>query len=202
MAATPDTPPRPYHHGNLRSELLAHAEQALRDGGLGDLSLRDLARRAGVSHAAPRRHFADKQALLDALAQEGFERLGADLAAADTGPDAPFADRVAAFSRAYVTFATRDAALLDLMFAGKHRPGVDAAVREAADRAFAIPLTIIAAIAAESGQDPEEVGIFALSTLQGLATLASSSMLNGRSIDDVLDAVVARIVAGLRPAPR
>ena len=71
---------RPYHHGNLRAALLEQAERTLADGG--DLSLRALARQVGVSHAAPRRHFAGKQALLDALAEDGFERLGAELRAA------------------------------------------------------------------------------------------------------------------------
>ena len=70
---------RPYHHGNLRAALLACAERTLREGGAGELSLRELARQVGVSHAAPRRHFADKQALLDALAEDGFERLGREL---------------------------------------------------------------------------------------------------------------------------
>ena len=73
MAVTP----RPYHHGNLRAALLESAEQTLNEGG--ELSLRELARQVGVSHAAPRRHFAGKQALLDALAEDGFERLGDDL---------------------------------------------------------------------------------------------------------------------------
>src|SRR5947209_2974095 len=67
---------RPYHHGNLRAELLAAAEQTVRERGVEALSLRELARRVGVSHGAPRRHFADRQALLDALAQAGFDRLG------------------------------------------------------------------------------------------------------------------------------
>ena len=80
------TTQRPYHHGNLRTELLSCAERALSEGGLAQLSLRDLARQAGVSHAAPRRHFADKQALLDALAQDGFERLGRELRAPSTAP--------------------------------------------------------------------------------------------------------------------
>jgi AcrR family transcriptional regulator len=53
---------RPYHHGNLRAELLAEAERTLREQGIDQLSLRDLARQAGVSHAAPRRHFADRRA--------------------------------------------------------------------------------------------------------------------------------------------
>src|SRR3954467_5550614 len=71
--------PRPYHHGNLREELLREGERALESGGAAGLSLREVARAIGVSHAAPRRHFADKQALLDALAEAGFARLGADL---------------------------------------------------------------------------------------------------------------------------
>src|SRR5918995_4141085 len=71
---------RPYHHGSLRPALLTAAERALARGG--DLSLRGLAREIGVSHAAPRRHFPDKQALLDALAQDGFERLGREMAEA------------------------------------------------------------------------------------------------------------------------
>ncbi|MGW3141017.1 TetR/AcrR family transcriptional regulator, partial [Streptomyces sp. NPDC001139] len=66
---------RRYHHGDLRAALLARAEQTLRERGPGDLSLRELARDLGVSHAAPSRHFKDKQTLLDALAQTGFERL-------------------------------------------------------------------------------------------------------------------------------
>src|SRR4051795_10857427 len=112
---------RPYHHGNLRSALLEAAERTLADGG--ELSLRELAREVGVSHAAPRRHFAGKQALLDALAEDGFERLGADLrsSAAAAGPG--LAAAPPPLGRAYVRFATEHAALLELMFAGKHRPG-------------------------------------------------------------------------------
>src|SRR3954469_1482671 len=90
---------RPYHHGNLRPTLLAAAERALARGG--ELSLRELAREIGVSHAAPRRHFPDKQALLDALAQDGFERLGRELAAALEQAGPTFADRLGALARAY-----------------------------------------------------------------------------------------------------
>src|SRR3954469_7536348 len=74
---------RPYHHGNLRPALLEAAERALARGD--ELSLRSLAREVGVSHAAPRRHFADKQALLDALAEDGFERLGSEMRDAIAG---------------------------------------------------------------------------------------------------------------------
>src|SRR5918911_3448969 len=113
----------PYHHGNLRAALLEEAERRLGDG---ELSLRELARAVGVSHGAPRRHFADKQALLDALAEEGFARLGRALEA--SAADGDFTARLAALARAYVRFATEHGALLDLMFAGKHRsPGLEAA---------------------------------------------------------------------------
>src|SRR3954469_20412121 len=83
------TAARPYHHGNLREALLRAGEQALEAGGAQNLSLRELGREGGGRPAAPRRHFADKQALLDALALSGFEQLGAILAAAvgGAGPD-------------------------------------------------------------------------------------------------------------------
>src|SRR3954464_13427688 len=136
------TAQRPYHHGNLRSELLSCAERALSEGGLAQLSLRDLARQAGVSHAAPRRHFADKQALLDALAQDGFERLGKELRAALAGAH-DFDARMRAFAPACVAFAPDHAALLELMFAGKHRPGAADSLRRAADRAFEAPLGLV-----------------------------------------------------------
>jgi AcrR family transcriptional regulator len=189
--------PRPYHHGNLRAALLEQAERTLAEGG--DLSLRELAREVGVSHAAPRRHFAGKQALLDALAEDGFERLGDELRAAMAGADG-FEARLHAFARAYVRFATEHAALLELMFAGKHRPGAADSLRQAADRAFDAPLSLIAEGQA-AGEvvpgDPEAVGIVAFAALQGLASLANAGMLE--TDDATVAAAVERLVLGLRP---
>jgi AcrR family transcriptional regulator len=68
-----------YHHGDLRSALLQAAGQILEKEGLGALSLREAARRAGVSHAAPYRHFPDRERLLADLAAQGFELLNAEL---------------------------------------------------------------------------------------------------------------------------
>jgi len=112
---------RPYHHGNLRAALLDQAERTLREQGSEQLSLRELARQVGVSHGAPRRHFADRQALLDALAQAGFARLGDELRAALDAAGDDYQARFRATATAYVRFATRDAALLELMFASKNR---------------------------------------------------------------------------------
>jgi AcrR family transcriptional regulator len=193
---------RPYHHGNLRSALVDAAERALSEGGVGELSLREVARRVGVSHAAPRRHFADKRALLDALAIDGFERLERELGAAMAGAGLEFDARILAFSQTYVRFATEHAALLDLMFAGKHRRGVSDALRQASERAFAAPIALI-----EEGQasgdvlpgDPERVATFAFAVLQGLAAMINGGMLDGSALDDVVAEAVERVVLGLRP---
>src|ERR1700686_537001 len=133
---------RPYHHGNLREALLQAAERTVRERGVQDLSLRELAREVGVSHGAPRRHFPDRQALLDALAEAGFARLGAELRGAVASAGEDFEPRLQAIAAAYVRFATRDAALLELMFAGKHSEE-SGRLHEAADRAFAVLLELI-----------------------------------------------------------
>src|SRR3989442_1087232 len=95
---------RPYHHGNLRTALLDAAERTLRERGVQALSLRELAREVGVSHGAPRRHFPDRQALLDALAGEGFERLGGELRAAAETAGEEFEPRLRAIASAYIRF--------------------------------------------------------------------------------------------------
>lgn len=114
------TAPQPFHHGNLRAALLEAAEKTLRQQGIDALSLRDLARQVGVSHGAPRSHFIDRQALLDALAVRGFGRLSSELAEAiATGAD-DFQQCLRLVATAYVRFAVTDAALMDLMFTAKN----------------------------------------------------------------------------------
>jgi AcrR family transcriptional regulator len=192
---------RSYHHGNLRAELLAAAERTLAERGARELSLRELAREVGVSHAAPRRHFADKQALLDSLAEDGFIRLGAELEAATDAAGPAFSDQLAAFARAYVRFATQHAALLELMFALKYRPDAAGSIREAADRAFAAPLELFRAGQASGvvvGGDTERVATVAMATLQGLVSMANGGIL-GDSLDDLVDDAVERLVYGLQP---
>ena len=190
---------RPYHHGSLRPALLAAAERTLARGG--ELSLRELAREIGVSHAAPRRHFAGKKALLDALALDGFERLGLEMAAALEQAGPAFADRLAALARTYVRFATEHGALLELMYAGKHRPGADA-LREAADRAFAGPLALVAE-GQTAGEvvtgDAEQLGLVTWSAFHGLAAMANGGLLGDRPLEPLVDEAVERLLEGLRP---
>jgi AcrR family transcriptional regulator len=191
---------RPYHHGNLRSALLEQAERTVRERGVQELSLRELARDVGVSHAAPRRHFADRQALLDALAETGFERLGAELRGAFDAAGDHFEARLRATAAAYVRFATRDAALLELMFAGKHREE-SGALHVAADRAFAILLELI-----EQGQaqgalqpgEPERVGLVLFATVQGIAALVTAGIVVPEQVDGLVADAIAHFLRGSR----
>ena len=96
-----------FHHGNLRAVLLERAEVMLREVGTDGISLRELARQAGVSHGAPRSHFIDRQALLDALAERGFDRLTEQLKSSMAAGD-PFDTTFRRVAHAYVEFAVQD----------------------------------------------------------------------------------------------
>ncbi len=193
---------RPYHHGNLRSALLEQAERTLRERGVQALSLRELARDVGVSHGAPRRHFPDRQALLDAVAETGFTRLGAELRDAVDGAGEDFTARLQAAAGAYVRFATQDAALLELMFAGKHgNPSGPLGI--AADRAFAVLLALIEQGQAEGALDPgepERVGLVLFATVQGVAALLTAGMVQPDQLDALLEDALGHFLRGSRAA--
>ncbi len=191
---------RPYHHGNLRTALLEQAERTVRERGAQALSLRELARDVGVSHGAPRRHFPDRQALLDALAESGFERLGAELRAARGRAGGDFRARLQATAAAYIRFATRDAALLELMFAGKHREQAGE-LHAAAERAFAVLLELIEQGQAEGALEPgepERVGLVLYATIQGIAALVSAGMVEAQQLDELLADAITHFLRGSR----
>jgi AcrR family transcriptional regulator len=193
---------RPYHHGNLRAALLAQAEQIVRERGVQELSLRELAREVGVSHGAPRRHFPDRQALLDALAEDGFARLGAELRGAMDGAGDEFQPRLQATATAYVRFATRDAALLALMFASKHGEPSQA-LHEAAEGAFAVLLELIQQGQAEGAiqrGEPERVGLVMFATIQGIAALLTSGLVQADQLDELVADAIAHFLRGSRAA--
>jgi AcrR family transcriptional regulator len=192
---------RPYHHGNLRTALLEEAERTVREHGVQALSLRELAREVGVSHGAPRRHFPDRQALLDAVAQAGFARLGAELRAAADSAGADFPARLRATAAAYIRFATEDAALLELMFAGKHREPAGA-LHEAADRAFSLMRELIEQGQADRALEPgppERVGLVLLATMQGIAALLNGGLVEADQLDGLLADAIAHFLQGARP---
>lgn len=184
---------RPYHHGNLRAALLAEAERTLRDDGIERLSLRDLARQAGVSHAAPRRHFADRQALLDALSVAGFLRLSEELRAAIGDAGDNYEAQLRAAATAYVRFATRDAALLDLMFTAK-RGEQSAALRDAFGSVYSAVDGMVrqgqAAGTLRPG-DPDRLRLLLFAIMQGVAALVTSGAVDATRIDGLIADAVA-----------
>jgi AcrR family transcriptional regulator len=193
---------RPYHHGNLRTALIEQAERTVRERGVQELSLRELARDVGVSHGAPRRHFPDRQALLDALAIAGFERLGSELREAMNGAGEDFRARVQATATAYIRFATRDAALLELMFAGKHQQP-SGELQMAAESAFAVMLELIEQGQREGALDSgerERVGLVLFATIQGIAALVTGGMVAAEQVDELVADAIAHFLRGSHAA--
>jgi AcrR family transcriptional regulator len=103
-----------YHHGDLRAALVRAAMQLLEENGETALSVRAVARRAGVSPAAPYRHYADREALVSAVAAVGYRELADRLAAAHPSPSTP--EQLASVAIAYVQFALERPALFRIMF--------------------------------------------------------------------------------------
>jgi AcrR family transcriptional regulator len=138
-----------YHHGDLRHALVRATRRILERDGLADLSLRRVARAAGVSPAAPYHHFADKQALLNAVAEEGFSALRSDMLARMAKETDPAA-RLDASGVGYVVFAVENPALFRLMFGVEGQPlSAEAALTKARELAYGV----LQAAVAESSPD-------------------------------------------------
>ena len=144
---------RRYHHGDLAAALLDAGEAELGEKGIDAFSLRGVAKRAGVSHAAPAHHFADVNSLLSAIAARGFERFVTrqDDFRKQAAPDARA--QLEASGVGYVAFAMENPALFRLMF-GSDRPNFDeAALRGAAGLAYEDLATHVAAVTGRRDQD-------------------------------------------------
>jgi AcrR family transcriptional regulator len=167
--------PTPYHHGDLRNALLQAGLELLTEEGAHALSLRAIARRVGVSHAAPYRHFPDKEALLAAIAEQGFLTLATAVretsAHAPTDPAAQLAD----VGWAYVQFALQHPAQLRLMFSGVIRtPQAYPNLRMAGEAAFEQLAALLRA--GQRAQviregDPRQLALAAWALVHGLAVL-------------------------------
>jgi AcrR family transcriptional regulator len=158
---------RRYHHGNLRRTLMDLAVERIARDGVGGVSLRELARRAGVSHAAPVHHFGDKAGLLTAIAVEGFEELAAALRRAweETGS---FLE----VGVAYVAFAIARPGHFAVMFRpDAYRRDDPALVRARAAARAVLEGTVGQAAGPRRGRDRARAAIAAWSLVHGLATL-------------------------------
>jgi AcrR family transcriptional regulator len=166
---------RTYHHGDLYGTLVAAAETLLEEKGVSGVSLREVCQCAGVSHAAPYRHFRDKAALLEAVARDGFEQLGVmTREARNRHPGNPEAQLREA-GLAYVRWATDNPERTRLMFGGMMKSeDVSPSLRDSADSAYAEIWQIIDAgrrSGAFGGVDTDSVVISAWSAVHGLTML-------------------------------
>ncbi len=189
MAKAGERPERPYHHGDLRRVIMNAALVEITERGPLTLSLRELARRADVSHAAPAYHFGDKAGLLTAIATEGFELLGQALVDAirDARKRAGFLEA----GLAYIRFALSHPAHFDVMFRPDLYRGDDpklTAARTATTRLLYGP-------AADTFPDSDalKTGLAGWAFAHGFASLWVSGNLQRRVGDDPIAA--ARAVA-------
>ncbi len=134
-----------YHHGDLRQQLLTVAEQIILERGVDGFTLREAARRAGVSPAAPAHHFKDARGLLTEVALLGFREFADALEAADRAGGADPAQRLREQARAYVSFALKRPARFQLMFRDDKHEETNAEFQSAAGRAYGILESVIRA---------------------------------------------------------
>ncbi len=188
-----------YHHGNLRQALLDAGRQELRGHGAAGLSLRRVARVTGVSQAAPYRHFDDRNALLAALAAEGFLELHHRFIADDRSEDPPRC-RLERLGRTYVRFALDEPALFQLMFSAEldELQARDDTLRSAGEQLYGALQDAVRGLV----PDPEQFRVgcaSAWSIVHGMALL----LLHGRLPADrscreqLVDAVTAQFALGL-----
>lgn len=162
--------------GDLRGRLIAAARAELDDHGYGRVSLRAVARRAGVSHAAPAYSFGDRTGMLSAVAAQGFRELAAEL-------DEPISEGrsvLAELGKRYVAFARRHPALYDLMF----RPGeVDESAPELVDARRASLLALVAATGGAESGEPSALTIISWALAHGLASLDAQGAVGSLAAD-------------------
>ncbi len=193
---------RPGRGARGRSRLLAAARDELAEVGTAGVSLRSIARRAGVSHAAPTYHFADRAGLLTALAAEGFAALRGALERTEAGlpADAGPRQRLAALGRAYLDVAVAEPAVFDLMF----RPDL---LRRDDPGLLAEQLPALTALRRAVGADEREADgrvAIAWAFIHGLAVLVLQDALPGvagrepaeraRAVTELIDGFAGRLV--------
>lgn len=185
-------PTAPYHHGDLRAACVRAALELLEEEGTTALSLRAVARRAGVSPTAPYRHYADRDALISAVAAVGYRELADHLAAAHPSPSTP--DELAAVAVAYVRFALERPALFRVMFG-------EACDRDAGERIAATTAIseYLGAIVARCfpGSDPGAMSTAIWALVHGLAVLHLDGKLDTSTPAVVADRVRSAVRAVL-----
>lgn len=196
-----DAPSRPYHHGDLRRAVIGTAMEMLREEKGWQFTLREVARRAGVSHAAPYKHFPDKAALLAELAMIGFDRLRESLSAAKPKTPKSLRDEITPVARAYVAFGTDNPALYRLMFSAGEEKAAGVHLNERALAVFDVALEILrrGQAAGSIRKRPIEGQAAAWwGLIHGMTMLAIDGLLMPEKVGSApLDAALSTLVEGL-----
>ncbi len=196
---------RGYHHGNLREALIRAALDLIATKGPAGFTFADAARAAGVSSAAPYRHFRDRDELMADVAKRGFEQLAAELTRAwDEGRPEPLA-AFERLGRAYLSFARREPALYSAMFEAGLPPDSDNELRLAGERAFEVlrgASEAIGALLPKNGRPPASmVALHVWSLSHGIASLFARGDAARRKLpmspEDLLEAGVLVYLQGL-----
>lgn len=194
--ATTET--RSYHHGDLANALLQAVEEIVKEGGILGVSLREAARRAGVSHSAPAHHFGDKEGLLEAFAEQGYQRLADALSSAFTESSrAPLPDQIQALGRAYMRFAIEHPAHYEVMFSAHKPHEEDTPLHDAAGASF-MPLAVAVNQLVESGAVAPAHGRYAATMLWGMCHGVASMWIEGilprfyedHTVDELIEGVL------------
>ncbi|MCA3538980.1 MAG: TetR/AcrR family transcriptional regulator [Rhodobacter sp.] len=193
----------PYHHGDLRMELLRVCREQLRSGGLNAISLRKAAPVIGVSHASPARHFADKRALLTALAAQGFAE--AAQALHSTHPDPDCRDDLQAMCERYVAFGLREPDLYALMAQPKLIDLSDPALAGPRNACFLALMAAVAGSLDGAADDLEGRTVALWSFLHGFVMLTESGVFGhdhaGTAATPCLAALLPHVRSGICRTP-
>jgi AcrR family transcriptional regulator len=184
-----DKSDRPYHHGDLKRTVIETARDMLREEKGWQFTLREVARRAGVSHAAPYKHFADKSALLAELAALGFDQLREEISGALERPARSARAELIAAAKAYIHFGTTNPSLYRLMFSADVDKNASAKLKAAGTSAFAKLSGIL-----ERGQSS---GAFKKQPVRGQAA-AAWALVHGFTMLAIEGHLVAELV-GAKP---
>jgi AcrR family transcriptional regulator len=198
-----------YHHGDLPNALRRAAVEVIEERGAGGFSLREVARRAGVSHTAPAHHFGDMKGLLTSVAEEGFEALHAACVVALDGIDDPV-EQLTALGRAYVSLAATNRGHCEVMFRTDIIDTDDPELVSCGLEAYGIlEATVRRLVAREDLRvGVDEATWLCWSAMQGLVQLQPKIGLIGQlkgvpvpSIDDLIARFTEMMVDGIRNAP-
>lgn len=185
----------PYHHGALREALLQAAERVLERDGLAGLTLRAVAREAGVSHAAPTHHFGDLTGLLSELAAVGFRQFNAAMASSSDSATTPL-ERALARPKAYVVYAQAHPGMYGIMFRTERLDYSRPSLHEAAEASFAGLANAVGMMR------QEQIRGDALTLNQGAAIARAWSMVHGFTmllLDGRLEDILGRLPEGTTP---